>query len=648
MARLPRPASMNLLWLLAAMLVWGTAVPALAQPAPGEVRTSEDETSVTLDNGVVRIVVNRKSGDVTTIEHLDASGKAINVVAGARGLYFDINAAPAVIPEGVRPRRAGYMTLVMWLTSVEVKKDNGQFAEVVIKGGPTPLLPFRHELRYVLPRGASGFYMWARFEHGKGMPAGSIEQTRWVLRTAPDRFSHHVVNDRRIVPVSKAGIVKVISDATTLMTDGTVYCKYDNSIYYDEHYVHGMANADVGVWMITPSNEFVGGGPIKQELSVHEQGILLCMLQGKHYGTEAVRVADDEEWSKVYGPAFVYVNRPTPGQDPIASTWADAKRQATDERGKWPYGWVDHPDYPVRRGAVRGTVRLAAEGATPADVAGAWVVLVDKAEDWSRDVNGYGFWSRVRPDGTFEVPKVRPGTYTLFVSGGDQFTDYRKADVTVSADGTTDLGELVWVPESHGRRLWQIGRADRSAAEFKGGDNYRNWGNFLRYPKDFPDDVVFTVGKSKEKDDWNFAQWSFHANRPHWTIRFDVPEKMTGTATLTLGVAAATPVEVRPWLRTGPIPEERAVVAVGLNGEAVSEAGFVKSGAAIYRSGVKDSHYQVQRLTFDASRLKPGMNEITLSLQGSRPVPPVFVADDDKVFDPFGGVMYDAIRLEVK
>ena len=61
--------------------------------------------------------------------------------------------------------------------------------------------------------------------------------------------------------------------------------------------------------------------------------------------------------------------------------------------------------------------------------------------------------------------------------------------------------------ESCGRSASRIAPSQ----EFKGGDNYRHYDNFPRYPKEFPEDVTFTIGKSKEDEDWNFAQWSIYS-----------------------------------------------------------------------------------------------------------------------------------------
>jgi len=205
--------------------------------------------------------------------------------------------------------------------------------------------------------------------------------------------------------------VSQVQDATTLLEDGTIYTKYDNTAFLADHHVHGMAGHGLGLWMIFPSNEFVGGGPFKQELTVHKDNTLLAMLVGGHFGSGGIQFQTDEPWSKVYGPMFVYINA-------AASTdalWEDAKQRAEKEMGLWPYAWMKNSSYPVQRGSVTGHVKLT-DGAS---AKGAWAMLVPPDEDWTKVIKGYDFWTRVDDQGKFRIEKVRPGRYTLVISGAN-------------------------------------------------------------------------------------------------------------------------------------------------------------------------------------------------------------------------------------
>jgi rhamnogalacturonan endolyase len=176
--------------------------------------------------------------------------------------------------------------------------------------------------------------------------------------------------------------------------------------------------------------------------------------------------------------------------------------------------------------------------------------------------------------------------------------------------------------------LWQIGVADRSTREFKNGDDVRHYDNFIRYAREFPDDVTFTIGKSETDKDWNFAQWGWYNKNPYWTIRFDEPKALSGRATLTIGVCSSSDRHLQ----------------VKANGREIGVLNLPKTGTAPYRSGGQDSEYHVYTLRFDATWLKAGTNEITLGIEGAVP----FANPDEARPARIGAVMYDALRLEVQ
>lgn len=55
--------------------------------------------------------------------------------------------------------------------------------------------------------------------------------------------------------------------------------KYQYSIENKDNKVHGWINPNpkIGLWMITPSNEFKTGGPVKQDLTSHTGPITLSV-----------------------------------------------------------------------------------------------------------------------------------------------------------------------------------------------------------------------------------------------------------------------------------------------------------------------------------------------------------------------------------
>lgn len=617
----------SLLCHLAALLTLtaavGVALADEAQPA----RAVEQGDAIILDNGLVALRISRKNFEIDSIR-TELDGRDVELGNGADASYFDFNGGPTTLPADLEARRprAGYQRLANWVKSIQIVRDGPDFADVALVGGPTTFFPFHNETHWVLPRGASGFYAWSIYTHGPAMPAARIDQTRFVIKGAKGTslFTHHIVDDHRKAPFPTGKVIEQLQDATERFDDGRVYTKYDNTAFTCDDLVHGMAGPHVGIWTIWPSHEFLNGGPLRQDLTVHEENTLLAMLQSVHFGAGAIDVAVDETWSRFYGPVFFYISH----GDSIDAMWNDAKQRAAMERATWPYAWLKHDEYPLHRGEVTG--RISFPDGAPAS--NAWVVLAPPENiDWALSAKGYMFWTKTDERGSFTVKSIRPGSYNLFVSGADQFIDFKRPDLSVHPDERTDLGTLTWEPLTHGRRLWQIGVADRSTREFRDGDNPRNYDTFKNYFHDFPDDVTFTIGRSRERDEWYFAQWSWFNKKPYWTIRFDLDQRQSGKATLTLGIASVQPA---------------GELIVTVNGTLVASLALEKSGAAGYRSGSQDSRYSVRPIEFDTALLRAGTNEITLGWSGAEPFPQS--ADERaKRKRPHGAIMYDAIRLEV-
>jgi len=592
-----------------------TSFAADAPESSAPVKITESADQLVMGNGILSLTFAEKSKEVTSIKYR-VNGHYLELGNGTTAMYFDANLGGGVKPDYFHPLRQPAARL-------SIVQSGPDWGEIVAMSEPTPHFPFHTEVHWILSRGIPGFYVYVIYRHGPGMAAASLTQSRMVIKGVPGTqiFTHHIVDDGRkgLFPTGK--IAGTVQDATFQYADGTIYTKYNNSAFIADDLVHGMAGNGVGIWMIMPGREYVNGGPLHQDLTVHMNNVLLWMFQSTHFGASAINLKAGQKWSLFYGPAFVYFNQ----GDSIDALWQNAKIRAVSEETKWPYPFINNPDYPVARGTVIGQIKPSNGDSTK----GAWAVLAPPGtKDWCQSAGGYTFWTKTDDSGHFVVSKVRPGRYTLFVSGANQFVDYHRDAIQVEPGKVTDLGTLTWKPVTHGRTLWQIGIADRSTREFKDGDNVRHYDNFIRYAHEFPEDVTFTIGKSEAANDWNFAQWGWYNKNPCWTIVFDEPKALSGRATLTIGVCASS----------------NRRLQVKVDGREIGIIKLPKTGAAPYRSGGQDSKYNAYTLPFNANWLKAGTNEITLRLE--RAVP--FANPDEARPAQIGAVMYDAIRLEVR
>ncbi|MHC4118372.1 MAG: polysaccharide lyase family protein [Planctomycetota bacterium] len=177
-----------------------------------------------------------------------------------------------------------------------------------------------------------------------------------------------------------------------------------------------------------------------------------------------------------------------------------------------------------------------------------------------------------------------------------------------------------WTPRKHGQSIWQIGAPDRTAAEYLYGDKFRQFALWFEYPKDFPDGVTYTIGRSNEAIDWNFNQWcipngSDGYELSPWTIKFDMAEIVGDQAVLTIAIAAARQARLRVLVN---------------NIEVLGDDALVNDSAGP-RAGIQ-GFYRERIIKFDSSILSTtSTNTIVL---------------EQRRAGLFPSIMYDCIRLE--
>jgi rhamnogalacturonan endolyase len=302
-------------------------------------------------------------------------------------------------------------------------------------------------------------------------------------------------------------------------------------------------------------------------------------------------------------------------QEQQAARQAAAARLAAQPRDTLPNGKM----------ANRGTYLAPRQAGGPRPTGGGMLPAVT----WQNDAKHYEFWVKAADDGTFTIPDVRPGTYQLHAMADGVLGGYdATANVTIAPGQKLDLGAIEWKPVRYGQQVFEIGTPNRSAKEFYKGDDHWHWGMYIEYAKFFPNDVNFTVGKSDPAKDW----YIYHV--PHdtdfkpdgrdqgratpWTINFTMPENApaTGKATLRFGISGSG----------------ARSLGVAVNGKDVGPfTNIGGGGASMIRDGVEGSWVE-RDFIFDAATLKPGQNNIVLT------VPAGGVAN---------GICYDVIRLEV-
>jgi rhamnogalacturonan endolyase len=401
---------------------------------------------------------------------------------------------------------------------------------------------------------------------------------------------------------------------------GQITDKYHFYVDAGDHFFHGWTGTQshIGCWVIYGSNEAQNGGPTKQHNDAQFGRLLFKILMCGHYGVQGIHIDQDRQWQKIYGPWMLYLNHGESNDE----LWADAQNKARQERAAWPLAWMHHPAYPLAgdRGSVGGTLQINDPQDPAASAANAWVGLAAPSPDWQQQSDGYQFWVHADKDGRFAIPNVRAGRYTLYAFTHGVMDQFRRDDIDVSPGSSIDLGKVSWQPLRFGKQLWQIGVPDRTAAEFRHGDDYRRWGLWQKFPEEFPNGVNFVIGKSRERTDWNYAQVNVLKDGAWvgttWNILFDQPQAPgPGSAILRLALAST----------------HNARLTIRVNDQAVDSFRTAADNAMI-RAGIH-GQYSEQDTFFDAALLRAGQNKISLEQSAGGNVQK--------------SVMYDCLRLEL-
>jgi rhamnogalacturonan endolyase len=520
------------------------------------VTLTDNGNTWTLDNGIVKATINKKSGAMPALIY-----HGINTMGGGGSWEETPQNAPSLTDS----------------ITIDPQTNQGTRAEVAIKGvtgGTVMLSPTAPgggtycdiEIRYALARGDSGIYVYGIFSHPTSYGAMGVGESRYITRLSKDFNWISVDKDRNMLECSPqdwgAGVVVHAKEQRILSTGyykNSVEHKYSYTAVQYKIPAFGWSSTKnhIGVWFINPSIEYLSGGASKQELVCHLDSnndpdpIILDYWRGTHFGGGATcNISAGENWSKVIGPIFVYCNALADPQEPtksdldtLAATagnpvvpsvwkqnatalWQDALQQAKKEKDQWPYEWVNGVDYPHKdqRSTVTGQLILSdPQAATPklphltvglahADYPGGGRYGKSGGGgtllNWAHDAKFYQFWNDGNEDGTFTIPNVRPGNYVLHAFADGVLGEFARAGITVKPGENLDLGKLEWTPIRYGQQIWDIGYSDRTADKFyKGdGDNYWLWGWCVRYGELFPNDITYTIGQSDYHKDWFFEQ----------------------------------------------------------------------------------------------------------------------------------------------
>ena len=404
----------------------------------------------TLDNGIVRLVILKRNGEPTSIVY-----HGIEMLT--KGHYWEQQ------PSGTITARI----------TIDPTTNGGERAEVAVRGinadrsGSTNAIDI--ETRYTIERHSSGFYTYAQYSHPAHYPAAQITESRFNLENLNPTFDWMSVDDDRNMLMSQAPeTLRVHAPEQNIYRSGI----YRNSVEHKYSYSSQLYNLSawgwsstkdhVGVYAINPSNEYMGGGPERLDLTAHlsapgsviyRGNILDCWVSGHYAGGDSVVLAAGQPWQKIIGPIFFYFNAldrpeqadsasiarlaatsgsgqpavPQAWYDNATALWKDAVLQARATKAAWPFAWVKGLNFPTKaeRATVSGQITLDDPqatstvlrnlnvGLTHADYRVSATAVQQRAGNgdvitWPHDSTYYQFWTEGSRDGRFVIGNVPP------------------------------------------------------------------------------------------------------------------------------------------------------------------------------------------------------------------------------------------------
>lgn len=608
--------------------------------AAGSVTLLKTPSGYTLANGIVTVQIDARSAAVLSIEY---KGVAMLGVGDRENGYWSL--------PGTKMHFGAHPVVTVL---DDPSANQGERATISCRfpyDGGDNTVPADVDIHYSLERGSSALYLEAVWQHRSSYPELTFPVGRFAAKLNDDVFDWMTVDSRRNMKMITAydwnhGTQMNMKEARRMNTGvlkGQVEHKYDYSAVQFDTPAYGWSSTKnhVGLWVVTANFDYMSGGPTKLELITHRDATftdsltapapptLLYVWKGPHYGGTELVAPKGEEWTKTIGPFLLYCNS---GATPDAM-WHDALAKSASESRRWPYTWATSPGYPAANqlGGLNGRIILH-DPEAPAEKMGHLLVGLTHPDytlpngrlvDWQRDGKYYQYWTRGDAEGNFTISNVRPGTYTLHAFADGVLGEYAQADVSITAGKVLKIGRLVWTPVRYGRQIWEIGIPDRTSGEFFNGDHYWRWGIYNEYPRQFPHDVNYTIGKSDFHRDWNIMQVPHATNdtgrsvgsATTWKINFTLPEEERGKATLRLAFAGT----------------ETRSLTIAVNGRQAGVLTGMPNTSAIHRDSDR-GYWEEKDIAFDASWLKKGPNLIELTV----PAGPVM-----------NGVQYDYLRLEV-
>ena len=269
--------------------------------------TDNDDGTATLANGLVSIVIVKRTGRLNAVSYTHKNSGAAQTceVLLGRGQYY----------------YGGFMLgngIYDYSLAADPASNGGAYADVKLLS--TTDTNGVMEIHFSMLRGSPGFYSTAIMTHRRQDSKFEVGAWGVITRVTPN-FNWLTADARRnfLIGVRGKSGVKVPNSPheITVNLNGTQQGQFADKFIYGQDHADlrawgwssvGPGGLNVGMWMMT-NMEFSDGGPMKRDVSVYPYSELNnSILTGEVGMGSDGHLADGEVWTKTCGPWFIYLN----------------------------------------------------------------------------------------------------------------------------------------------------------------------------------------------------------------------------------------------------------------------------------------------------------------------------------------------------
>ncbi len=454
------------------------------------------------------------------------------------------------------------------------------------------------EYHFLMKKFISGIYSYVKIKNSNNTNF-VFSELRTVYRfdnSLMNRLNNSIVDIKSYL-YSYLNKKPLIQDETWQLDDGNYYSKYDLASYVREVDFYGVYGDNYGAWLINSTNEYYSGGPLKQDLLVHQDSLMLNYLTSTHFGTPVMKIP--KYWSKMYGPWLIYFNFNTINKLNLLN---DVKYFSKKEKENYPYLWLKDKDYQLDRKYLKGKINSNNNGKFNI------VLSSSLKEEFDIQTLGYIYFSKTDSKGNFCIKNIRINKYNMHIYPINGYYYDLKWKKSIEINSNINM-EDIDINYNKKKIIWSIGETNRKSDNFKFSNKKRNYVWHTLVPKN----LNFYIGKSNCKKDWYYAQTS----RGIWKIYFfDIQDDKNRFLYISIAGASNNLLEKKNF---------KPQLEIFINNCKLKEC-FYENDKSIYRGALQSGNFSHEKILISYKKIINGLNIISLNLIG-------------------GSIMYDNINL---